>query len=397
MFWTFEEEPQFPRRILIVAGGTGGHVAPALSVGSFLRTHFGDDTVVRYLSGSRGIERTAFDSADEFPVKLACDRPPRLSVFAVPQLASYARSILQSRAILRDFRPHAILAMGGYVCAPVLLAARMQRIPFFMHESNSVPGQVTRLFAKRARCVFLAHDAAARRLKRGSVTQVIGTPVRPSLLECNRPAARAQYGFDSGMPVALVLGGSQGARALNESMVEAIGHLAESCTPDRPLGLLWSAGPVNLKTVRDQIEGIAPDRIQVRLFDYIRDMENAYAASDLVISRAGASTLAEIAALGLPSILVPYPYAKDNHQLSNARALSGLGAAELLEESTLTGARMAETILSILHCADRREAMAAAAKGHSRPRAAEIIARELMDMPPEMEPHTENRPERLTA
>ena len=399
MFWTFEEEPKYPRRILIVAGGTGGHVAPALSVGSYLRTNFGEDSIVRYLSGSRGIERTAFDSAGEFPERLACDRPPRLSVFAIPQLIAYARSVGQSRAILRSFRPHAVLAMGGYVCAPVLWAARLQRIPYYLHESNSVPAHVTRWFARRAPCVFLAHERAARRLPRSSNTQVIGTPVRPNLLDCDRHAARAHYGFDAQTPVALVLGGSQGARALNEAMVEAVAHLASECSPDRPLGVLWSAGPVNVKTVREQLEAISPAKVHVRLFDYIHDMDNAYAASDLVISRAGASTLAEVATLGLPSILIPYPYAKDNHQLANARALSGLGAAELLEESNLKGSLLADRVVSILLSEDRRQAMAAAARAHARPRAAELIARELMNMPADSEPAVadSSHPERLTA
>jgi UDP-N-acetylglucosamine--N-acetylmuramyl-(pentapeptide) pyrophosphoryl-undecaprenol N-acetylglucosamine transferase len=361
------------RRFLVVAGGTGGHIAPALAVGEALRRS-GEGAVVRYLTGSRQIERQAFEAASEFPDFLACERAPRVSLAGVPEMLRYLRSVEESWRLLRRFRPDAVLATGGYVCAPVLATARVLRIPYFLHESNAVPGQVTRWFARGARRVFVEHEAAARRLDAGVAAERVGTPVRRALFEARRADALERFGFEPDRPVLFVLGGSQGARGINEAMLEALPRVPSSLG----LQVIWACGPLNHKTVSGLLERSALEGTRVSLHDFLDDVHLAYAAADLVLSRAGASTLAEISALGLPSILVPFPEAKDNHQWENARALAESGGAVVLDELSLTGERLAGELTELLGSEARREALARAARACGRPRCAEAIAAHLL-------------------
>lgn len=370
------------RRVLVVAGGTGGHIAPALAVGGELRRAYGSRVAVRFLTGSRSTERQAFEAAGEFPDTLPCDKAPSASIEGIGHALRYGQSLIEAFRALRRFRPDAILATGGYVCAPVLVAARMRGIPYFLHESNAIPGRVTRMFARGAECVFVAHDAAAERLDPGSPTATVGTPVRRELLHCTREEAFAHYGFEPDSRTIVVLGGSQGARGINDAMCDALAALASETKDGPALNVVWACGPLNLKTVRARIDGIGSSRMRVELFEYIADIKYAYAAADLAVSRAGASSLAEIAALGLPSILVPYPHAADNHQEANALSMQQAGASITLNEASLTGALLAERIRALLDDEGARRSMAEAALRTGSRDCAAVIARELMhDLP----------------
>lgn len=362
------------RRVLIAAGGTGGHIAPALAVGSFLRERWDEGVIVRFVTGSRKVEGEVFDAADEFPERLACDKPPRLAIGSIPAIARYVGSVAGSLRVLARFQPDVVLGMGGYVCAPVLLAAWLRGIPFYMHESNAVPGLVTRMFARSAREILVGCEAAAHRLPPGTRTRVVGTPVRPELLECTRGEAAVRLGLDPELPTVLVLGGSQGALALNEAVVDGAATLGQRMSPRGGVQVLLACGQKHVKTVTAGVARCDMPGTDIRVFEYIADMAAAYAAADVVVSRAGASTLAELAALGKPAFLVPYPHAKDNHQAANARALASVGAAEVIEEDDLAGVVLAEQLASMLSDDKRREALAAAALAAAIPDATERIA-----------------------
>jgi UDP-N-acetylglucosamine--N-acetylmuramyl-(pentapeptide) pyrophosphoryl-undecaprenol N-acetylglucosamine transferase len=236
------------------------------------------------------------------------------------------------------------------------------------------------MFASRARCVLLGQDQAAAHLPRASRTRVVGTPVRAELSTASRVRALAHFGLADGVPTMLVLGGSQGARGLNDALLAALESLAKK--NEGALQVIWCCGPGNLAALSGRLgqPGLA-GAVTVRLHGFLNEMDLAYAASDFVLSRAGASTLAEVTALGLPSLLVPYPAAKDNHQHHNALALAECGAAVLLPESTLTGEHLADRILSLASAPGHRRAMAEAARGCGHPRAAEDIASLLLELP----------------
>lgn len=347
-----------PRRILIVAGGTGGHIAPALAVGGQLRATYGGDVAVRFVSGSREIEKRLFAAAGEFPDALACERSPRMSPTALPLWWALAKSQVQAWRVVSGWKPHAVLAMGGYVCAPVLLAARALGVPIFLHESNAIPGRVTRWFAPHAATVFVAHKAAAAELPKNTKTRISGTPVRPELIDVPRRDARRRLGVANQRNVLLVLGGSQGARALNDALLEALPLIDPAFADTGGLSVLWSCGPQHAQTMQAAAAARGLRNIQVRTYETITAMGDAYAASDAVLSRAGASTLAELTTLGLPSLLVPYPHAADNHQVANADALAREGAAIVREEAFLTGGVLARDLALLLLDDDVRRAMA---------------------------------------
>lgn len=368
-----------PRRILIVAGGTGGHIAPALAVGAQLRATHGPDVAVRFVSGSREIEKRLFAAAGEFPDALACERSPRLSPTALPLWWALAKSQVQAWQVVSSWKPHAVLAMGGYVCAPVLNAARLLRVPYFLHESNAIPGRVTRWFAPSAATVFVAHNAAASELPKSAKTRISGTPVRPELVDVPRRDARRRLGISTQRHVLLVLGGSQGARALNDALLEALPLLDPAFSDRGGLSVLWSCGLQHAQTMQAASAARHLRHIEVRTYETITAMGDAYAAADAVLSRAGASTLAELTTLGLPSLLVPYPHAADNHQVANADALAREGAAIVREEAFLTGGTLARDLAMLLLDDEVRRAMARGAASLGCRDATTILAEALYE------------------
>lgn len=363
-----------PRRILIVAGGTGGHIAPALAVGAQLRATYGTDVAVRFVSGSREIEKRLFAAAGEFPDALACERSPRMSPTALPLWWALAKSQLQAWRVVSSWKPHAVLAMGGYVCAPVLNAALLRGVPYFLHESNAIPGRVTRWFAPRASTVFVAHKAAAEELPKNTRTRISGTPVRAELVDVPRRDARRRLGIANQRNVLLVLGGSQGARTLNDALLEALPLLDPAFASTGGLSVLWSCGPQHAQPMQAAAAARGLRNIEVRTYETITAMGDAYAASDGVLSRAGASTLAELTTLGLPSLLVPYPHAADNHQVANADALAREGAAIVREEAFLTGGTLARDLAVMLLDPEVRRAMARGAASLGCREATTILA-----------------------
>ena len=375
-----------PRRILIVAGGTGGHIAPALAVGAQLRATYGTQVAVRFVSGSRDIEKRLFTAAGEFPDTLACERSPRMSPTALPLWWALAKSQVQAWRVVSSWKPHAVLAMGGYVCAPVLNAARLLRVPYFLHESNAIPGRVTRWFAPRAATVFVAHNAAAAELPAGTRTRISGTPVRAELVDVPRRDARRRLGVANQRHVLLVLGGSQGARALNDALLEALPLIDPAFADKGGLSVLWSCGPQHAQAMQAAAAARQLRNIEVRTYETITAMGDAYAASDAVLSRAGASTLAEVTTLGLPSLLVPYPHAADNHQVANADALAREGAAIVREEAFLTGGVLARDLAMLLLDDDLRRAMSRGAASLGSRDATTILADALYEAASPSEP-----------
>jgi UDP-N-acetylglucosamine--N-acetylmuramyl-(pentapeptide) pyrophosphoryl-undecaprenol N-acetylglucosamine transferase len=271
-----------------------------------------------------------------------------------------------------------VLGMGGYVSVPVALAAVRSRRPLVLHEQNAVPGLANRMLARPARTVALAFAEAGRALPRRVRTVVTGNPVREEILcvrtEHERLAKEAavELELDPSLRTVVVFGGSQGALHLNRAFVEAIPRLARD-----DVQLLLLAGNAHADAIRSAI-GDAP-RVPVRVLPFLARMELAYAAADLVVCRAGATTVAEVAACGIPSVLVPYPYATGGHQEANARALHRAGAARVLLDDALDGPVLAERVDALLEDAGALKAMRTRALAWSRPDAAAALAREVLD------------------
>lgn len=327
------------RPILIMAGGTGGHVFPALAVARALQSH-GEDIV--WLGTRQGIEARLVPEAGidiEWIGVSGLRRKGGLALLAAPLQLS--RALAQALGIVRRRRPSAVLGMGGFASGPGGLASWLLRKPLIIHEQNAAAGLTNRLLARLARVVLQAFPGAFNpRIK----AETVGNPVRPEIAAVAEPAER--YATRTGPLRLLVLGGSQGALALNRTVPAALALLPQD---QQPL-VRHQCGARTADIARDAYAGSGLD---VELLPFIEDMAEAYAWADLVVCRSGALTVAELCAVGLPALFVPYPNAVDDHQTANARPMATAGAAEIIQESGLTAATLAASFRSWL--SDRAE------------------------------------------
>ena len=347
-------------KVLIMAGGTGGHVYPALAVAERLRA-YGNEVV--WLGVRQGLE------ADLVPragiqicyVKVSGLRGKGLlSWLSAPFRLVLA--LVQSMLIIGRFRPRVVLGMGGFVAGPGGLAAWLLRRPLLIHEQNAIPGLTNRLLARLAKRVLEAFPGTFAERYAAVHT---GNPIRVEMSNVIAPDQRLSG--RTGALRLLVLGGSQGAVRLNEVVPDAIAGIADRLS----IEVRHQSGTRNLETTRIAYEKCGLD---VDLLPFIEDMSEAYQWSDLVVGRAGAMTVCELAAVGVASILVPFPYAVDDHQRANARLLSDVGAAVMIPEDRLTPDYLGRTLTELYLARDRLLEMAKAARSKAVVDATERVA-----------------------
>lgn len=351
-------------RLAIAAAGTGGHVFPALAVAETLVSGGLDREDVLFLGGDR-LESTVIPEAGfEFA---AFELAPLKRAFAMENLGvalTVWKAAGEMKSNIERHGSSVMLAMGGYVTGPAALAARRAAIPLLLHEQNAIPGLANRLAARLATDVAVAFPAALAQFPNA---RVVGNPLRPDILQpVSRSHACRHYGLDPAAPVIGVLGGSQGAEALNESVPNLIRASDE-------WQVLHLTGRGNL----ERVAGEAESHERWTPIGFETAMHFFYAASDLVIGRAGALTVSELAATGTPSVLIPYIHGTADHQSANAELLVEAGGAELLEQSELD--RLPKVVRSIF---DRNEleTMSAAAREVGRPDAAAAVASRLLEL-----------------
>lgn len=370
-------------RILLAGGGTGGHLYPALALAEAVRRRC-PDAVIVFVGARRGIEARVLP-ASGWPHRLLPFEPLRRSRVwenwcLLPAAVRVWRGL---RALFAELRPHLVVGTGGYASGPAVAYGRLRGIPTAIQEQNSYPGLTTRLLARWVDQVHLAFPEAHAHLRPGRRTEVhvLGNPIRPPDFALDPEDARRAFGLGPG-PVVLVIGGSQGARAINVALIDALAQVRAGRLPPLPAGwqILWATGPAHFDAVQAALRehGIAA----VRALPYIDAMPHALRIAALAVSRAGAMALAELCAWGIPMILIPYPYAAGQHQDHNARALETAGAACVLPESELDGARLWTAIVDLANDDVRRHAMAEAARARGRPDAADRIVETLWRLLP---------------
>lgn len=359
------------QRIVIACGGTGGHLFPGIAVGEVLRARGHE---VMLIISEKPIDRTATAGREkEFRIvtQAAVGLPsPLLSPRLLRFLTGAMHSVQQSRNLFREFKPAAVLGMGGFTSTGPILAARTQRIPCFVHESNAIPGKANRLNARLTGMALLGLADCARHFEPKVSTILTGTPIRASLrAPVDRAAALRRFGFED-TPEArtlLVMGGSQGARGVNEALLAALPALKPE---SGKLRLIHQTGTAeNERFVAAATAVGMPAHVSA----FLDDMQEAYALADLAICRSGAASLTEIAHFGIPSILIPYPHAAEDHQTLNANVFVDAGAAHLLRESGSSD-YLAPLMLELLRTPSRLSAMKSAAQKLDRPDAAEAVA-----------------------
>lgn len=348
------------RPIMVMAGGTGGHVYPALAVARALQEH---EWPVFWLGTRRGLEARVIPAAGieiEWISVRGLRRKGLVAIVLAP--LQVGRALVQSLAVIRRRNPAAVLGMGGFVSGPGGLAAWLSRRPLLIHEQNAVAGLTNRLLARLARVVLQAFPGS---FNSRVAAETVGNPVRDEIAALPEPAQR--YAARSGPPRLLVLGGSQGALSLNRIVPAAIARLPA----DRRPVVKHQCGSRTIEAARAAYAGHG---VNAELLPFIDDMAAAYGWADLVVCRAGALTVAELCAAGLPALLVPYPAAVDDHQTANARPMADAGAALVIDESSLTAELLSEQLGHWMESRDALREKADKARRLARPDALARIA-----------------------
>jgi len=358
-------------KILIAGGGTGGHVFPGIAVAEELKASF-PQVEVLFVGGKQGIEATAVPEAGFRLRTLPTAGFPRKRWWRWPWSAVVnVFGLLQAIFIILTERPKAVLGTGGYVSGPVSVAAKLFGVPLLLQEQNSIPGLTNRWLSRLADEVHLSFLEARRYFSRRDHLKVTGNPVRSYILSGEREPALREFKLDPSRPTLFVFGGSLGAKRINGAAVEALrklkGRFDVQC--------ILQTGREDFDAVQAAVE---KDQLPATVLPFVKKMHLAYAAADLVVCRAGAMTLAEIAVCGRPSILVPYPFAAHDHQRVNAANLADRGAAVVIEDSELTGERLAQEIAHLLADRTLLSRMSANARLFARPDAASRLARSLI-------------------
>jgi UDP-N-acetylglucosamine--N-acetylmuramyl-(pentapeptide) pyrophosphoryl-undecaprenol N-acetylglucosamine transferase len=365
--------------ILLAGGGTGGHVYPGLAIAEALRRR---DSSARVLFvGSRAGMEASLVPASGVPFVGLAVRPPRSRApwRLVVSAASVGVGLAQAFGVVARFRPDVVIATGGVAAVPSVIVAAVTNVPVVVLEGNALPGRTNRTLARYSRVIAVSSDEAAARLPAGR-TVMTGLPIRREAYTATREDGLAAFGLDRGRKTVLIIGGSQGAARLNAAAEETVRRLASRGDLQvlHQVGRGWSGvarAPTGAPLQVAQPPGPSPLEGTIRYLrvPYIQHIGAAYACADLVVSRCGANALAEITANGRPSILVPYPFAADDHQTWNASAVVAAGGAVLIPDAQLTGERLAGAITDLFDTPGRLEAMAASARSHGRPDAADRV------------------------
>ena len=367
------------KNVIFAGGGTGGHLYPALALGAALQER-DPDVRVHYVGARRGVEARVLPEKNVEHTLLPIRGFQRDGVWRnwrlVPAMLGTFTGL--AKLFLR-LRPSLVVGTGGYASGPAGMWAVLTAVPVAVQEQNSHPGFTTRQLARYARQVHLGFPEAADMLKPGKQTEILslGNPIRPPDSSIDPLEARASFSLSADAVVLLVVGGSQGARALNEALLGALEKVATFTFQPRPprLEILWATGPNHIEAVRARLASL--DLPWVKAHGYIDTMPEALAAADVAVSRAGAMATAELLAWGRPMLLVPLPTAAADHQTHNAEALEQAGAAIMLREAEMTPEWLWQQILTLTGDEERRLQMRDAARARAQPNAAHDIAEHL--------------------
>jgi UDP-N-acetylglucosamine--N-acetylmuramyl-(pentapeptide) pyrophosphoryl-undecaprenol N-acetylglucosamine transferase len=356
-------------RIILTGGGTGGHLYPALAILEALRER--TDIEALFIGTRRGLEsRIVPDQGIPFKTVWisGISRGRFWGNLLFP--LKMGVSLIQATLILSRCRPDAVIGTGGYVSWPVLRAGQLLKKKTFLQEQNHQPGLVTRVLSRRVTRLYLSFEKTRSLFTRQDHLLVTGNPTRATLRKADRNMGVRTFRLDPNKKVLFIFGGSQGARGLNRAMVSVLPALMQATDWQ----ILWATGPRWEKEIREASKTWSK---RAQVLPYIEAMGAAYAASDLVICRAGATTISEVTQLGLPVLFIPFPAAAEGHQETNARVLADAGAAEMVLESEIHG-RLLSCLLGLIDDPQRRKDMGEKAKTFGRPFAARDIATDVL-------------------
>ncbi|TCO04953.1 undecaprenyldiphospho-muramoylpentapeptide beta-N-acetylglucosaminyltransferase [Natronoflexus pectinivorans] len=358
--------------IIISGGGTGGHIFPAISIADAIKKQMPDCKIL--FVGAKGrmeMERVPAAGYEIVGLPVAGFQR-RLTWKNITFFYKLAASMYQARKIVRQFKPQVVVGVGGYASGPVLRAASSAGIPTLIQEQNSFPGVTNRILAKKASAICVAYPGMERFFSADKII-FTGNPIRKQLLESvDTDAAYDHFGLKKGVKTILVVGGSLGAGSINKGVMKRIEELRE-----QPLQLIWQTGKFYFEEIDAQMSG--KNLPNVKAMAFVQRMDYAYSIADLVISRAGAGTISELALLGKPSLLVPSPNVSEDHQTKNAMALVEKDGAFLVKDSE-TESNLLPTAIELLNNPSKLAELSGNIKLFAKPDAGEVIAGEVLKL-----------------
>ena len=362
-----------PKRFIISGGGTGGHIYPAIAIANELKA-LDPATEILFVGAEGKMEMEKVPHAGYKIVGLpvvGIKRELSLANLAFP--LKLGRSFLKAQHIVRDFRPDAAVGVGGYASGPLLLAASLRGIPTLIQEQNSYAGLTNKVLARWAKRICVAYPGMDAFFPADKI-RVTGNPVRSDIQLADQQveAGRLFFGLESSRSTLLVIGGSQGARTLNESMEAGLKRFV-----DAGIQVIWQTGPAFIERARSAVAAVGSPLIKA--YDFIYDMDKAYAVADAVVSRAGALSVSELCLVGRPAILVPFPAAAEDHQTKNAMSLVDRNGAILVRDQDARN-ELVPAALALLDNPAQRQQLSAEIKRLAKPNAARDIAQEVMKL-----------------
>jgi len=350
-------------RLLLTGGGTGGHLFPAVATAQEFQKQFPGSEVL-FVGTKRKVDTGSLKNYGFASKTIDCHGVKGKNPYQLLKaIVTLPRAYMQSLKVLREFKPDIVFGVGGYVTGPVVSAAKSMGIPSIIHEQNSVPGLANRKLGSIVDRICLSLPGSGEQFPGGKIVYT-GNPVRTDI----RALAAKKRSHDTKQKTVLVLGGSQGAQAINELFPKAICEMSEAATEN--LRIIHQTGDKNVESVRRAYEKY---EIEVEVEPFFKKMDRVYKDADVIVSRAGATTLAEISVLGIPAILIPYPHAADNHQEKNGEYYVAGGGAIQHTQKRLTAGQLGQTVSDLLTDSKKREKMSVAMKKLSYPDAAETI------------------------
>lgn len=355
-------------RVLITGGGTGGHIYPGLAIAKELQLR-NPQVELLFVGTQRGLEKDIIPQAGyPFTTITVEGLPRKLTLKSLRTGWKLLRGLWQAQKILGSFRPDWVIGTGGYVCGPVVAMASWKGIPTLIHEQNAYPGITNRLLAKWVTKIAITYEESAKYFPVNK-TVVTGNPVRPEIVTAEKKSAMISLGLNPLKKTILIFGGSRGARSINQAVVEA----KEAFGQEEGMQIIHITGKEDFSWVSGEKSMEEVKHGNVIIKPYLYNMPEALAAADLVVCRAGATTLAEVTVRGVPAILIPYPYATDNHQEHNARSLEKAEAAVVLLDKDLNGASLKNAVFTLIKDKAKLDSMAENSKKLGKIRAAEEI------------------------
>ena len=363
-------------KIILSGGGTGGHIYPALTIADEIKKLHPEAEII-FVGTEQGLEKDIIPRYG-YPLKFieVAGFKRSLSLDTLRSFSKLFTGLRDAYNILKTEKPDLVIGTGGFVCGPITFMAALHRVPACIQEQNAMPGITNKILSHYVKKVFLGYEEARKYFSGSAEYVYTGNPIRTEILNNRREDAYVELDLDPAKKTILVFGGSRGARSINKAMLDA--EIALSGRHD--VQVLHATGDVNYEDYMEEITKRGGVKENIIIKPYLHNMPVALAAADLAVCRAGAIGLAEITAKGIPSVLIPYPFATANHQEFNARAVEAAGAAKVILDKEMTGEKILEVVEHLLVHEEELTAMANAAKKLGKPQAAEDIAKQALGL-----------------